>query len=169
MTDEELLEKYEGLIKKLSYTNSVYGFANEDLQQEFRMLLLTCNKKFDPSYGYAFSTYFVKSCKNKISKLRRKEENFLSLNNEMERSNGQEFLEMIETKVVNPLEEMLDMEMGERIMRYLDELPYGFYTKMYLLYGIPQNEIANIEGTDRFMVSRRHNENLKILRRKFKN
>jgi len=167
MTDTELLEKYEGLVRKLSYTNKVYGFESEDLQQEFRMLLLTCNTKFDPNYGVEFSTYFVKSCKNKVSKLRKKEDNYLSLNAQIDKVSGQEFIDFIETKVVNPMEEVLNGELNEQVLSALDKLKYGYYTLWYLVYGVSQSDIAKIEGTDRYMVSRRHRNNLKILRRKF--
>jgi DNA-directed RNA polymerase sigma subunit (sigma70/sigma32) len=136
MNKLDILNKHEALINKLSYTNKVYGYDKEDLQQEFRMILLDCVDKFDDKRGIKFSTYFVKSCNNKVRKLRVKEkdEHHASLNVKLGNEDGQEFLDLVEDEVVNPMEYVIGVELNDDIMSELDKLPYGFYSKMYLLY-----------------------------------
>ena len=63
----ELETQWLGMLRR--FTWDIDGMDKEDVLQELRIVLMMAQKKFDPTLGYAFSTYLWRACLNKVGKL----------------------------------------------------------------------------------------------------
>lgn len=70
---EKALIEYDGLIKDLAKYHPIHGYDKEDIEQEFRLVLLKAVENFDPTKGIQFTTYFITSCKNVVKKIKKRE------------------------------------------------------------------------------------------------
>lgn len=70
--DEWLCENEALLVSIVKQTNcTVFGMTFDELLQDFRVVCWNAAKKFDCARGYCFSTYAVKSMRNRVLELRR--------------------------------------------------------------------------------------------------
>lgn len=166
ITIEKQLEIYDKLIKQLASIKKVYGMTEEDLAQEFRMVLMKCNQNFNPEKGVAFETYFIGSCNNRVRDLIRDNNRFKRPRiyyalNEPIGEEGEERIDFIEdsNESYTPL-------LMEHMMNYLEELDFGFITRLYIVEGLSQTEIAERYHLSKSFVSRQHQQNLKLLKKK---
>ena len=160
---EEALIKYEDIIRRLSYIFKVEGYDHDDLEQEFRMVLLGCMSKFDKSRDVTFNTYLTRSCENRVKRLRRKQEFTVSLN--ADAGVTIEFIDLLESKTMDPEEFSKHDESVKLVMDVLDNRKYGEVTKMYLMYGLSQIEIAEYMGMSKSYINKIHNKNLEAVRK----
>lgn len=136
MTLEEGLIAYDNLILRLAKNNKVHGYDNEDLAQEFRMILIKCLNNFDESKRVKFETYFITACKNEVNRLRRKNKELtLSLNEEV--NENEEYLDNVLDKSYQ-----FDFDKKELEM-FLSKEKYGEYAILYLIYNMKQSDIAS--------------------------
>jgi RNA polymerase sigma factor (sigma-70 family) len=136
MTIEEGLIAYDNLIVRLSKNNKVNGYDNDDLAQEFRMILIKCLKNFNKDKNVKFDTYFITACKNEISRLRRKnKDKALSLNEEI--NENEEYLDNVLDKSYQFNFDKKELEM------FLSKEKYGEYAILYLIYNMKQSDIAS--------------------------
>lgn len=143
---EKLLIEFDPLIVRLAKHNPVHGYDPDDLEQEFRMVLLKCVKNFDDTKGAKFETYFITSCKNKIKKIKAKmyadKRPLIELSlNRIDKETGLEFIQLYQANDEPDYDEQLlqeitdslaSMENGELTMDYfLEELTYEQLAEKY--------------------------------------
>lgn len=137
MTFEQLAEQYKPLIKGFSYKYKVNGYTREDVEQELLMVLHKCMQNFDETKKTKFITYFQNSCYYHMIKLRKKNQNYeLIIDNVLSIPD-----EELKT-VYNNIED-------EYLLDSLNKVKYGEYLKMYYLYGISIPKIAKTEGVSK--------------------
>jgi len=164
-THDDLLLKYDKRVRQLARMYYVPGYDTDDLEQEFRMLLLKCGNNYKPEIGAAFETYFITSCKNKVKSLQRdlKREKRpkveFSLNEEDYR--GVPLIDSI-TYTVEADSATLALILDE-----LDKLPNKEITIDYYLNGMTLQEISNKTDLSLSMVYRLNNENVETLKKVF--
>jgi len=135
MTMEEGLITYDNLIVRLSKNNKVNGYDNDDLAQEFRMILIKCLKNFKKDRNVKFETYFITACKNEVCRLRKKNKNkALSLNEGV--NDNEDFLDNVIDKSYQFEFDKKELEM------FLSKEKYGEYAILYLIYNMKQSDIA---------------------------
>jgi len=67
MSYPELETQWLGMLRR--FTWNIDGMDSEDVLQELRIVLMLAQKKYDPTLGYAFSTYLWRACLNRVGKL----------------------------------------------------------------------------------------------------
>ncbi|KKL12933.1 hypothetical protein LCGC14_2530800 [marine sediment metagenome] len=67
MPYQELETQWLGMLRR--FTWNIDGMEREDVLQELRIVLMLAQKKYDPTLGYAFSTYLWRACLNRVGKL----------------------------------------------------------------------------------------------------
>jgi RNA polymerase sigma factor (sigma-70 family) len=153
MTLEQRLKDYEPLINKLSHQYSVPNYEPEDLKQEFRIILMTCHKNYDPSKA-VFSTYFVNSCNNFVKNVYREQTRrpkiYLTIDDEMN-EDGESHLIPSDMPEPTPL---LDL---------MATLPNGAIS-ILLLNGATQEEVSKQFGISQRKVGHKHYENINLLK-----
>jgi RNA polymerase sporulation-specific sigma factor len=160
MDKEQMLIKYNNLIKSIASKTSINNYDYDDIVQELYMVALSCADKFDASKGIEFSTYLTKSCQYKIKELRMKHRAYPEPLDE-EVGDGTTFLDMlIDPFTQTPEEWTLEND----ILEELDKLPYGHITRMFYLEGKSQIEIAEELGLSQSYVNKVNRKNLEHLR-----
>jgi len=156
---EKILLKYEPLIQNLAKYHKVATLDKEDVEQELRLVLIDCVKKFNSDKGIQFKTYFTRAALNKINKLRRQHRKNLSLNTTMK--NGVEFIEMLSDS--NDDFNIIK----EEVIEFLYSLPYGYETVRHLMYGETQVSLAKKAGITKGWLNKKIKDNIKAVKNKF--
>lgn len=159
---DELFNDYQSMIKLIVNDYRVPHMSFDDVFQEMSLVFLKCYDDYDESKG-AFSTFLWHSMLHKIYKLSRpkKINSVLSLN--FVDLNGDELIDYVDSG--EDVEEKLILEETElEIIKALDEMKYGYYTKLFMLYNIPQKEIARVEHKSLSFIQKTHSANLKKLK-----
>jgi len=156
---EEILLKYDPLIRNIAKYHKVATLDKEDVEQELRLVLLNCIKKFNPDKGVQFDTYFAHAALNKINELRRQHRKNLSLNATMK--NDKEFIEMLSDS-----NDDLNI-IKEEVIEFLHSLPYGRETVRHLMYGETQASLAKEAGVTKWWLNKQIKDNIKAVKNKF--
>lgn len=160
MDRETVLLDYENLLRKIAHKTKINNFTYDDIMQELYMVAINCADKFNPDKGIAFSTYLTKSCQYKVQELRMKNRHHTE---NLDDYVGEDttFLDMLQDPY-NPTPEEWTLE--QDILEELDKLPYGNITRMFLLEGKSQIEIAKELGLSQSYVNKTHRRNIEKLR-----
>lgn len=156
--EEKMLLKYDKDIVNLARFNKVYGYDDEDLAQEFRMILLKCLPNFKEDKKVKFKTYFISACKHEIIRLRKKATQDLSLNSTIGEFSSEEFLDCVLDTSLEYDCEVRDLE------HFLARVPYGEYARMYLIDKEKQYDIAKHFGVSPVWVNLKIKEVLEKIR-----
>lgn len=161
---EDLYKKYGGIIKKVALTYPVNDMDLDDVIGDLNIVFLNCVKNYDKNKSN-FTTYLWQSCVYEIYRMRRQKYNKDSLSLDYETDEG--FLWEAISDDLDVLEELLQETEISDIIDYLDEIKYGYYTKMFVLYQIPQKQMAKIENKSMSFIQKQHSKNIKELKKKF--
>lgn len=155
----ELLVEFDPMIKKFTKNWHITGYDRDDLAQELRLVLITCNNKFDPSFNTSFSTFYYKSAENRLrniaKQVSRRPTVAYSLN-ELDHE-GHEFLESIEA------EPEYKVDVSE-ILEELNALPYGYITKEHIIDGLSQRDLAKKYKMPLSTINYHHKANIEFLK-----
>lgn len=163
MNREEVLVKYENLLRSIAHKTKINNFTFDDVMQELYMVALLCADNYNENKGTAFSTYLTKSCYYKIKELRMKHRNSSEpLDNLVGEDTS--FLDMLPDIYGQTPEEWT---LEQDILEELDKLPYGNITRMFYLEGKTQIEIAKELGLSQSYVNKVNRKNIQKLNATF--
>lgn len=152
---EALIKKHEGLLRSMSRRYNVRGYEEEDLYQEFVMVLIDCTRKFDTSRNVKFSTYLYKSIQSRIYQLIRKQPEKTV---EIDENTPTPWYEL------TPDEQDAKDTLEKTIMQALDGLKNGHITKMLLFENMTLQEVGDTIGKTKQRVLQIHQKNLETLK-----
>ncbi len=152
---EALIHKHEGLLRSMSRRYNVRGYEEDDLYQEFVMVLIDCTRKFDTSRKVKFSTYLYKSIQSRIYQLIRKQPDKTV---EMDDNTPTPWYELA------PDAQDAKDETERALMEALDNLKNGHITKMLLFENMTLQEVGDTIGKTKQRALQIHQENLEALR-----
>jgi RNA polymerase sigma factor (sigma-70 family) len=149
---EALIIKHDKLVRNLARKYHVRGYDEDDLYQEFMMVLLDCTRKFDPTRNVKFTTYLFKSIQSRLYQLIKKQP-----------LPAYEIDTNIADNALSP--DALDVknEQETRMMKALDNIPNGYITKMILFDGMTLQHIGDVYGKSKVRILQIHRENLEKL------
>jgi RNA polymerase sigma factor (sigma-70 family) len=164
MNVENLYKKYGGIIKKVALTYPINDMDLDDVIGELNIVFLNCVKNYDKNKS-KFTTYLWQSCVYEIYRMRRQKYNKDSLSLDYETDEG--YLWEAISDDLNILDELFKETEISDIIDGLDDMKYGYYTKMFVLYQIPQKQMAKIENKSISFIQKQHSKNIKELKKKF--
>ena len=161
---DNLYKKYGGILKKVALTYPVVDMEMDDVLGELNLVFLNCVKNYDKNKSN-FTTYLWQSCVYEIYRMRRQKYNKDSLSLDYATDEG--FLWEAIADDLDILEDLVkEHEIGD-IITALDELKYGHYTKMFMLYQIPQKQMAKLENKSISFIQKQHSKNIRELKKIF--
>lgn len=165
MNVDNLYKKYGGILKKVALTYPITDMDLEDVLGELNIVFLNCVKNYDKNKSN-FTTYLWQSCVYEIYRLRRQKYNKDSLSLDYVTDEG--FLWEAIADDLDILEDLLRSTEIHEVLDALDEMKYGYYTKMFVIYQIPQKQMAKLENKSISFIQKQHSKNIRELKNKFK-
>ena len=164
---DSLYKRYRATLKSIAHKHPIKGMEFDDLIQELGLVMIATARTFKPSKKVKYNTYLYQSCMYKIFEIKKRPyEPTTSLDYAI--GDGLDIIDTVDSGTMDAFEELLQDNDLTDIIKVLDELKYGFYTKLYLFYGVPQTTIALAEGKHRRHIVAQHANNLKALRETLK-
>lgn len=135
---DELLEKYDSLIKYLARRVFVKNYEFDDIVQELRMGLLYVASKHDANKGASLETMFTTWVRklwmrNKLEYENAQIRGSPTISLDCENEDGRTLLDTIESHYVTP-DKLYENEIKEEfILQFLASLPTGHYALRYFI------------------------------------
>jgi RNA polymerase sigma factor (sigma-70 family) len=158
-----LITEYEPMINKFVHNWRISSYESDDLAQELRLVLITCNDKFDKSFNTAFSTFFYKSAENRLRNIAKqvsRRPNVAYSLNKLD-NEGNEIVESL------PAIEDAKIDVSD-ILEILEELPFGYITKEHMIDELSQRELSKKYNIPLSTVNYHHKSNIKFLKDLYK-
>ena len=134
-------------------------YTIDDYLQDFRIIFLNCDDKFDDKRGVLFSTYLVNSCKNYLISVKRKlEKEVKSQNTLNDFVYGEDSVEVIDT-----IPHTID-ETKSDLVDYLFTLENGEITYDFIVNNEKLKDLAKKYNTSISAISRINKRNLATLK-----
>lgn len=164
MNTDNLYKKYGGIIKKVALTYPITDMELDDVIGELNLVFLNCLKNYDKKKSN-FTTYLWQSCVYEIYRMRRQKYSKDSLSLDYATEEG--FLWEAIADDLDILENLLkDIEIND-VLVALDSMKYGHYTKMFIIYQIPQKQMAKLENKSISFIQKQHSKNIRELKKLF--
>lgn len=174
---ENKLTQYKGMIIYLANRYGIEGYENEDLQQEFSMLLIKALDNYDEDRGANFDTYFTTYVRQWVHKAIKKQEaekrgTLVSMEElgvsqkTKSRVDDDVFALMIDENNLTPDQADFNTRRDEFILETLKEMPYGQFTIGVLIEGKTFEQVGLENGCTLQWVHTKHKQNVEELKQK---
>lgn len=146
-TVEDYLVEFDELIHKLAMYHRVYGLDIDDLEQEFRMILVQNYENYDPNKGASFKTFFISSCKRAVKRMRSKMKNLPFVMN------------------LDETENTSNSDLYNEVVNILDNIPNGNLVLLHFVHGYSSRKLAKMMGVSKTEINFRIHETLEKLQK----